>query len=75
MPTRKYLPWLLAAIFALAMLMGAGPGILLINEPKTWFGYPRLYVWALVWCSVEAAVILAAYFFVWRSPDEERDES
>ncbi|MFV1966174.1 MAG: hypothetical protein ACC628_12185 [Pirellulaceae bacterium] len=75
MLTQKHLSWLLAATFALAMFMGAGPGIYLANEPQTWFGFPRLYVWALFWCAVETTVILAAYAFVWRSPNEERKRS
>ena len=75
MPSRsRNLAWLLAAIFALAMFMGAGPGMLLANEPATWFGFPRLYVWGLFWCLVEASVVIVAYFFVWQLPDDKQDE-
>ncbi len=68
--TRLRLGWILAAIFALAMILGAGPGVLLVNQPATWFGLPRLYVWGMFWCAVEIAVVVAAYLFVWKSGDE-----
>lgn len=67
---RLKLGWLLAAIFALAMILGAGPGILFVNQPATWFGLPRLYVWGIFWCAVEIAVVVAAYLFVWKTNDE-----
>ena len=73
--TEKHLPWLLAAVFAFAMLMGTGPGIYLANEPATWFGFPRLYIWALIWCAVESTVVVAAYVFLWREPDEKKEQS
>ena len=68
--TRTKLGWILAAVFALAMILGAGPGILLVNQPATWFGLPRLYVWGMFWCAVEIAVVIAAYLFVWQTKDE-----
>ncbi len=68
--TRLKLGWILAAVFALAMVMGAGPGILLVNQPTTWFGLPRLYVWGMFWCAVEVVVVMAAYLFVWQTHDE-----
>ncbi|MDE0569900.1 MAG: hypothetical protein OSB44_04415 [Verrucomicrobiales bacterium] len=49
--------------------MGPGPGSLMINppgsEPKFWFGMPALYVWAVLWFFVEAAVILVAARILW----------
>ena len=68
---RRRLGWVLAAIFALAMFLGAGPGVLLVNQPATLFGLPRLYVWGLFWCAVEIAVVVAAYCFVWEAGDKE----
>jgi hypothetical protein len=69
--TKKQLPWLLAVCFAFAMFMGTGPGIYFANEAKTWLGYPRLYIWAVFWCSVETTIILIAYIFVWHAPNEQ----
>ena len=60
----------LVAIFLIALIMGPGPGALMINspgsEPKFWFGMPALYVWAVLWFFVEAAVIIVAARFLWR---------
>jgi hypothetical protein len=68
--SRLKLGKILVAVFAVAMIMGAGPGILLVNQPATWFGLPRLYVWGMIWCAVEIAVVIAAYLFVWETKDE-----
>jgi len=67
---RRTLGGILAVIFAVAMLLGAGPGILLVNTPAPWIGLPRLYVWGLFWCTVEIAVVVTAYIFVWTANDE-----
>ena len=69
------LPWLLGAIFLLAMIMGAGPGTMLANRPAAWFGLPQLYVWGVFWCFVEIAVVIVAYVYVWKIPDDEEDAS
>ncbi len=70
--SRSKLGWILAVIFAGAMLMGAGPGILLVNQPSTWFGLPRLYVWGIFWCTVEIGVVVVAYCYVWKPVDGGR---
>jgi hypothetical protein len=67
---RLKLGWILAGVFAFAMILGAGPGILFVNQPEMWFGLPRLYVWGMFWCTVEIAVVVVAYVFVWRTNDE-----
>ena len=66
---RKKLGWILAIVFAIALLMGPGPGLLLINQPKALFGLPALYVWGLIWFVVEVGVVVLLYLFVW-SKDE-----
>ena len=68
---RGKLGWILTVVFAIAMLLGVGPGILLVNQPETWFGLPRLYVWGMFWCAVEIVVVVLAYCFVWTTGDEE----
>ena len=56
---------ILAAVFALALIMGPGPGILLVNTPKPIFGMPAVYVWGLLWYVVEVGVVILAYLYVW----------
>lgn len=68
--SRRRLGWILAAIFGLAMLLGPGPGMLLINEPRSFLGIPQLYAWGLLWYVVEVAVVVAAYLWVW--PRQQR---
>ena len=73
----------LGAVFALAVLMGTGPGLYLVNpdpsDPETKLtvlGMPIIYVWAVCWFFVEAGVILVAYFWLWNSePADTAEES
>ena len=68
---------LLAVLFLLAIVLGAGPGIHLVNpdaaDPDasfTTFGLPTIYVWGLFWYAVQLGVILVAYRRLWReTPD------
>ena len=56
--------------FFIALLMGPGPGLYLINgyaaEGGTMLGLPALYFWALFWCAVEAVIVLVAYKKIWK---------
>ena len=70
---RTTLGWFLLILFALAMLMGPGPGILLIRpvpgdpeEAWTLLGLPTVYAWGIIWFAVQASVIVLAYLLVWR---------
>jgi len=56
---------ILTVIFAIALLMGPGPGLVLANRPTSVFGIPSLYFWGLLWYGVEVAVVVIAFFFVW----------
>ena len=66
---RKKLGWILTVVFVVALLMGPGPGLLLVNKPMALFGLPALYVWGLIWFVVEVSVVVLAFLFVW-SKDE-----
>jgi len=68
--SRKRLAQVLAVIFILSMIMGAGPGVLLVNTPEPWFGLPSLCTWGLIWYAVQAMVAVCAYLFVWRDPED-----
>ena len=68
----------LGVVFVLALLMGAGPGIYLINpDPAssgpapTWLGMPIVYTWVVFWTFVQGAVVLVAYFSVWNSAESK----
>ena len=73
---RKPSSSLLSALFAVAVFMGAGPGLRLINpdaaDPAATFttlGLPTVYVWGLFWYAVQLAVIVLAYRHHWRRED------
>lgn len=66
--------WSVALIFAflLVMVMGPGPGVLLINPgeddptPGTIFGMPAVYAWGLIWFAAQVVIVVLAYLKVWR---------
>ena len=60
---------MLAGTFLLALVFGAGPGIVFANRPETWWGLPQLYVWGAFWCGVETLVVVIAYLFLWKQED------
>ena len=68
--SRKRFALVLAAVFVLSLIMGAGPGVLLVNTPRPWLGLPSLCTWGLIWYSVQAIVAVCAYLFVWRDPQD-----
>ena len=72
----------LLVIFTVALLLGPGPGHLLINpdpaDPEARrfvFGLPIVYAWALLWFAVQAACIIVAYFTLWREPAASETET
>ena len=78
---RRRLTKVLAGLFALAVVMGPGPGVYLVNpdpgDPHTTTTIatiPILYLWALCWFVVQASVVVVAYFYLWdSSPDRDRE--
>ncbi len=64
--SRKRLGLVLAAVFALSMIMGTGPGVLLVNTPQPWLGLPSVCTWGILWYLVQAAVAVLAYLYLWR---------
>lgn len=68
----------LSVIFVLAVVMGTGPGIYLVNpdpaDPetvRTFLSLPIIYAWVVFWFLVQAGVILVAYFKLWKEPQPE----
>lgn len=64
---RRRLSILLTVVFSLSMIMGTGPGVLLVNRADTVAGVPLVYAWGILWYLVQVAVALVAYFVVWDS--------
>ena len=54
------------------MLMGVGPGVLLVNRPVVFLGLPLLYVWGLFWYAVHIVIVVTAYLYLWRDVSGER---
>lgn len=67
---------LLGGGLLLAIFMGAGPGVHLVNpepdspQPATILGIPVLYAWYLFWLGIEGGIVIAAYFLLWRREDD-----
>ncbi len=69
---------ILTVVFILAMVLGRGPGVYLINPgpehegpAPTLIGLPIVYAWAVLWFGVQAVVLVTAYFTVWADQEEE----
>lgn len=64
---------LLSVVFAVAVIMGPGPGILLVNPgpdeatARTVLGMPVIYAWTAFWFGVQVVVVLLSYRFLWRT--------
>jgi len=68
--------WTVLVVFTLALVLGSGPGIWLVDGTARvplpgGLVLPALYAWGLLWYFVEALCIVIAYIFVWRAPDDE----
>lgn len=63
---RRRLAGSLAAIFFLAMIMGAGPGIWLVNGRGPVFGIPVIYLWVVFWFVVQASAVVTAFLTIWK---------
>lgn len=70
---------LLVLLFIMAMIMGSGPGLYLVNPDLTdanasftTLGLPTIYVWGLLWYAVQLGVILRAYSRYWKGEGDER---
>lgn len=72
---RKRIGWILGLAFAVAMVMGPGPGVLLVNRAELFLGLPIIYVWGVFWYGVQLSAILLLYALVWRVVDAADSDS
>jgi hypothetical protein len=61
--------WVTASII-LTLVMGPGPGILLVNTADPVWGFPAIYLWGLFWYAVELVTVVYAFVFVWDQSDD-----
>ena len=71
--TDRSLKRLIISVFVLAMIMGPGPGLRLVNpdaaDPSatfTFLGIPTIYAWGLFWYFIQLAAIIVAYKRLWK---------
>lgn len=57
----------LFVLVLLAMVMGTGPGTLLVNRAMTIKGIPLLYLWGIGWYLVLVTIAFVAYFRIWKA--------
>ena len=78
---KKHLAGILTAGFIFAVIMGAGPGVFLVNpdpdDPdarRFLFGVPIVYLWAVGWFFVQASCVVIAYRVLWRAEEDSERE-
>ena len=71
---RNLLRNLLILLFTVAMVMGTGPGVLLVNRPTSVFGIPLLYAWGILWYFILVGIAVLASKYLWK-PDDEAEET
>ncbi len=71
---------ILALLFAFAVFMATGPGLLLVNpdaeDPnakRMWAGVPIIYAWGIAWFAVMISVLASFYFLRWRHAADDAD--
>lgn len=74
--SNRRLELVLTVAMVIAMLMGPGPGLRLVNpdisDPDAVYivaGMPIVYAWGVFWFAVQVAIVLVAYLKIWRVED------
>lgn len=70
---RGSLSKVLTVVFMAALILGPGPGSMLIDgsaeKPNILFGVPALYLWLVLWFLVMAGCVVVAAKRLWRDED------
>ena len=53
------------------MILGTGPGVVLVNRPETVGGIPLVYAWGILWYVVLVVIAIVAYRWLWNSESDE----
>lgn len=56
---------ILIILFFFAMIMGAGPGIYLVNGRGPFLGVPVIYAWVVFWFAIQAGTVVIAFKTIW----------
>ena len=73
--SKRRMAWILGTLFAIAIVMGPGPGIYLVNpDPyesvaRLILGMPVVYVWTAFWFLCQAVVVVLAYRKLWKEDE------
>jgi len=73
--SKNKLSWILGIIFLVGLLMGPGPGVLLVKNVRTILGLPAIYAWGLLWFAVMLSVVITCYFTVWSDDDSAENSN
>lgn len=57
---------ILTGLFFFTMMMGAGPGIYLVNGKGPILGIPIIYAWVVFWFLIQASAVVIAFKTVWK---------
>jgi hypothetical protein len=73
---KQWSRWLTVAM-VVAMIMGPGPGLRLVNpglndpiESYFFLGLPVIYAWGILWFVVQLVIVILAYIMVWSAEKE-----
>lgn len=67
---KRRMAWLSSIMILAALVIGCGPGLLLVNTPEPILGWPTLFVWGVLWYFVEVGAVLIAYRYVWDAGED-----
>ena len=70
---RRRVAWGLAGVFLTALVMGPGPGSMLVDgspaAPNFLLGIPALYLWLLFWLFIMAGCVVVAARCLWQGEE------
>ncbi|UUO07727.1 hypothetical protein M4951_05310 [Blastopirellula sp. J2-11] len=68
----QVLGYFMTAIVIFSIVMGVGPGVLLVNRPTMFLGLPLVYTWGIGWYFVLCVAAIISYCCLWRDQPESK---